>query len=81
MLCGWRVQLRVSARQLQAPDRLAACLAEVRSKPLHATPLGAVTDALLVLRCLDDDRQDADSIDIARRRRRAIGRRSRRLIM
>jgi hypothetical protein len=76
-----RAQLRLPARQLQAADRLAASLAEVRSQPLHATAQGAASDALLVLWCPDGDRQDADSIDIARRRRCAIARRSCHLIM
>jgi hypothetical protein len=55
--------------------------AEVRSKPLQATAQGAATDALLVLWRRDGDRQDADSLDIARSRRRHARRRGRHLTM
>jgi len=44
-----RTQLRLPARQLQAPDRLAAPLAEVRSEPLQASAQGAASDASRVL--------------------------------
>ena len=54
-------QLRLSASELQAPDRVAASAAEVRS---HAgAGMGEATraDHLHLLRGGDDDREDADS--------------------
>jgi hypothetical protein len=75
------VQFRLPARQLQAPDRLAASHAEVRSQPLHATAQGAASDALRVLWRRDGDRRDADSIDVVQCRCYATGRCGRPLIM
>jgi len=73
-------QFRLSARQLQAPDRLAAPLAEVRSEAFHARVQGAARDALRVLWRRDGDRQDAHSSDIVRGRPGLDAHRSRHLI-
>ena len=76
-----RPQLRLSARQLQAPYWFAASVAEVRSRPFYSATQATTTDALLLLWRCDGDRQDADSIDIARSRRRPAGPRGSHLIM
>uniref|UniRef100_UPI003453EEF3 transposase n=1 Tax=Accumulibacter sp. TaxID=2053492 RepID=UPI003453EEF3 len=74
-----RAPFRLPARQLQAPDRLAAPLAEVRSETLHARAPGAASDSLRLLWRRDGDRQDADSSDIVRSRRGRAPHRSRHL--
>ncbi len=54
-------QFRLSAFQLQAPDRFAACGVEVQSGPGIGLGQGAGAYSVYVLRGGDEDRANADS--------------------
>ncbi len=54
-------QLRLPASQLQAPDRLAARAAEVRSRPGSGMDQATTRDPVRLLRGGDEDRANADS--------------------
>ena len=56
-----RAQLRLPAPQLQAPDRLAAGGAEVRSRSNHPMDQATRADPVCVLWRADDDRANTDS--------------------
>ncbi|MDA8260828.1 MAG: transposase [Betaproteobacteria bacterium] len=59
-------QLRLSAPQLQAPDRLAASATEVRSRPGDGMGQTTRTHPVRLLRGGDGDRANADSAGVRR---------------
>ena len=60
-------QLRVSAPQLQAPDRLAAPGAEVRCGSVDGVDEGTSADSVFLLRGGDGDRANAAAVGVLRR--------------
>ena len=56
-----RAQFRLSASELQAPDRVAARVAEVRSRPNHPMDQATRADPVRLLWRGDDDRENTDS--------------------
>ena len=76
-----RAQLRVSASELQAPDRALAGAAEVRSRSGGGLGQAASVDSVYLLRSGDEGRADANRGDDRRRTHRTTCRRRGVLIM
>ena len=74
-------QLRVSASQLQATDRLAACASEIRSGSGAGLGQGTATVPVRMLRGGDGGRENADSLAGVWRRCCSTGRRGGNLIV